>query len=497
MKIREVNQKAENLIEQGENAKQRQIHYQQAANSARSQLMAAYARLEAASETDEDGEPVGDVAGAQAEIYAAQAFLASAESGLMEATQQLDGINQQKLDAVQEIERYESVEEHNLSILAQLQKKQFGTNAAAFMADLAAKMNSSEQMRQQLLQSMGMSAASRSFSAGGASGGNASGVGTTPQSTGPSDQWMNQFNAAELSQKLSQAEYRHQLQLYRQGLSRELGEARVSRMTDDQIEILSNHRSSYIRGGQPFDTKQFVQANFLDVISDGNYADHIDPSEYNPKNRTGLLAAISGNGDSQRKLSFEDDNHSAQVWFDRKFKPNINEKERDSLQSYTGVTAYSLNETLYKNRPINSYQQELITNIDSALSKNTLPDDVVVYRCVDDKALLSSLNASNIPSLQKGIAFKMPAYSSTSVCSNNDYLDKRPHLNYVLKLTAKKGTNAVPLENITHVKNEYELLFGRNSKVHVKNVYRGKRSDLSKDLSFGDKEVVIIEGIIH
>ena len=188
MKIREVNQKAENLIEQGENAKQRQIHYQQAANSARSQLMAAYARLEAASETDEDGEPVGDVAGAQAEIYAAQAFLASAESGLMEATQQLDGINQQKLDAVQEIERYESVEEHNLSILAQLQKKQFGTNAAAFMADLAAKMNSSEQMRQQLLQSMGMSSAGKSYSAGSAmAGGGVSGSSTyteQPQNAG-------------------------------------------------------------------------------------------------------------------------------------------------------------------------------------------------------------------------------------------------------------------------------------------------------------------------
>lgn len=170
MKIREVNQKAENLIEQGENAKQRQIHYQQAANSARSQLMAAYARLEAASETDEDGEPVGDVAGAQAEIYAAQAFLASAESGLMEATHQLDGINQQKLDTVQEIERYESVEEHNLSILAQLQQKQFGTNAAAFMADLAARMNSGEQARLQLLTSMGMAATAKTFSSGGAGG---------------------------------------------------------------------------------------------------------------------------------------------------------------------------------------------------------------------------------------------------------------------------------------------------------------------------------------
>lgn len=171
MKIREVTQKAENLIEQGENAKQRQVHYQQAANSARAQLMSAYARLEAASETDEDGEPMGDVAGAQAELFAAQAFLNSAELGLADATRQLEGIDQQKLDTVQEIERYETTGEGNLAILAQLQAKQFGSNAAAFMADLAARMNSGEQMRQQLLQSMGMSSTAKNFSAAGSPGG--------------------------------------------------------------------------------------------------------------------------------------------------------------------------------------------------------------------------------------------------------------------------------------------------------------------------------------
>ena len=58
MKIREVAHKAENLIERGESAKQRQVYYQHAASSARSQLMAAYAMLDAASQTDEDGNPI-------------------------------------------------------------------------------------------------------------------------------------------------------------------------------------------------------------------------------------------------------------------------------------------------------------------------------------------------------------------------------------------------------------------------------------------------------
>lgn len=166
MKIRELTQKAENLIEQGENAKQRQIHYQQQANSARAQVVSAYARLEAAaSETDEEGNPIGDVSGARAEVYAAQALLESAEVNLAEANQQLEIVGRRKLDAVHEIERYENVEEGNMSKLAELQKKRFGANANAFMADLAARMNSGEQARIQLLSSMGIVASAKTFSA--------------------------------------------------------------------------------------------------------------------------------------------------------------------------------------------------------------------------------------------------------------------------------------------------------------------------------------------
>lgn len=181
MKIRELTNKAENLIEQGENAKQRQMHYQQQANSARAQVMSAYARLEAAaSETDEEGNPTGDVSGARAEVYAAQALLESAEAGLDEANQQLEGIGRRKMDAVHEIERYEAVEEGNMSKLAELQNKRFGANANAFMADLAARMNSGEQARLQLLASMGIAASAKSFSGGTVSGSGASG-GTVSQ----------------------------------------------------------------------------------------------------------------------------------------------------------------------------------------------------------------------------------------------------------------------------------------------------------------------------
>lgn len=170
MRIREVGQKAENLIEQGEQVKRQQVYYQQATVNARNQLMSAYAMLDAASQTDEDGNPQGDIGYARAQIYAAQAQLASAERGLKDATQKLEFINRDKLDTIKQVEKYTEGEKKNLSKLQELQNKRFGGNANAFVADLVARMNSSETTKARLLQSLGKNAAVQTFTVSGVKG---------------------------------------------------------------------------------------------------------------------------------------------------------------------------------------------------------------------------------------------------------------------------------------------------------------------------------------
>ena len=167
MRVHELTRKAENLIEQGKIAKQRQIYYQQQVNLARAKVISAYTILEAAaSETDEERNSIGDVSSARAEVYAAQAILDSVESELAEIGRQIKEIEMQKMDAVSEIERYEVVEENNMSKLSELQKKRFGSNVNTFMADLAERMNSGEQARLQLLTSMGIATTAKTFSGG-------------------------------------------------------------------------------------------------------------------------------------------------------------------------------------------------------------------------------------------------------------------------------------------------------------------------------------------
>lgn len=164
MKIRELTRKAETLIERGKEVRQRKDRYQQAVNSARGQLAGARARLEAAL-AESDGEGKSDVSSARAAVYTAQALLESAERGVAEADAELKVLDKEKLDAVSQIEQYQSIGEGNLSRLDVLTECRFGNNAAGFMAELAERMNAGEQTRVKLLTSMGLAATAKKYSA--------------------------------------------------------------------------------------------------------------------------------------------------------------------------------------------------------------------------------------------------------------------------------------------------------------------------------------------
>lgn len=171
MKIEDIKRKGEGLLEQGETLKQRRAQCAQRVASAAADLAAARAAMNAALEkTDEDGNPTGDVSGAQARVGAMQSALSAAEAELRSVTDAIERIEREKLDAVSELGRYNEAERRNLSVLEQLQRQRFGGNVSAFIADLVARMNAGEEMRDRLLQSIGQSGEGRRYSAGAAGG---------------------------------------------------------------------------------------------------------------------------------------------------------------------------------------------------------------------------------------------------------------------------------------------------------------------------------------
>ena len=156
--IKEIGKKAEDLIEQGNEAKQNVSNCQSRVASANASVASARRQLAAASRTDENGNPVGDVAAAQARLSMAQNQLAASQRALDNAKNEVERINRQKQSQVSEISRHNETSKHNLEKLRRLRSLSFGENANALEEGIASRINEAEDSRVRLLESMGVEA---------------------------------------------------------------------------------------------------------------------------------------------------------------------------------------------------------------------------------------------------------------------------------------------------------------------------------------------------
>ena len=155
----EISRKAENLIEQGNEADKR-VQGCQAAVSAANARVAAASRMVsiAASMVDSEGNPIGDVAGAQAQLAMAQGQLAASQRALSSAQGEANRVRQQKNAHIHEIETHNKIEQSNLEKIRKLKSLAFGENASAMADGIAQRHNQAEDARVALLKSMGMEA---------------------------------------------------------------------------------------------------------------------------------------------------------------------------------------------------------------------------------------------------------------------------------------------------------------------------------------------------
>lgn len=165
--FKEIGKKAESLIEQGKEADQKVQSCQARVASSSNRVAAARRQLAAASETDEEGNPVGDVDQARAQLSMAENQLAASQRALSSARGDADRVRQQKNAHVQEIERHNKVERSNLEKLRRLRSGAFGADSAALTEGMAQRLNEAEDARVALLRSMGIDATPDHVSVGG------------------------------------------------------------------------------------------------------------------------------------------------------------------------------------------------------------------------------------------------------------------------------------------------------------------------------------------
>ena len=165
--FKEIGKKAEVLIEQGKEADRKVQSCQARVASSNSRVVAARRQLAAASETDENGNPVGNVEQARAQLSMAENQLAASQRALSSARGDADRVRQQKNAHVQEIERHNQVERSNLEKLRKLRAGAFGADSVALTEGMARRLNEAEDARVALLRSMGIDATADHVSVGG------------------------------------------------------------------------------------------------------------------------------------------------------------------------------------------------------------------------------------------------------------------------------------------------------------------------------------------
>lgn len=156
--FKEIGKKVEALIEQGNEADRRVQSCQGRVTSASSRVAMARAQLAAARETDEDGNPKGDVQQAQVQLNIAQKQLAASQRALSSAKSDVARVNQEKQSHVQTIEQHNKVERSNLQKLQRIRGSAFSQDSAAMTRGMAERLNSAEDSRVALLRSMGIEA---------------------------------------------------------------------------------------------------------------------------------------------------------------------------------------------------------------------------------------------------------------------------------------------------------------------------------------------------
>lgn len=156
--FRELGKKAETLVEQGREAEKKVQNCQARVASATSRVAAARHQLATASETDENGKPIGDVETARAQLSMAESQLAASQRALSGARDDMERVRKAKGEHVLEIEHHNEVERSNLEKLRRLALAAFSADAAMLTEGIAERLNEAEDARIKLLRSMGIDA---------------------------------------------------------------------------------------------------------------------------------------------------------------------------------------------------------------------------------------------------------------------------------------------------------------------------------------------------
>ena len=146
---------------------------------------------------------------------------------------------------------------------------------------------------------------------------------------------------------------------------------------------------------------------------------------------------------------------------------DVNGRERDALRRWTTWEHRKVQETLIWGVPPDRETRRMISLLDSALSRGTLPAEVPLFRYDE----LARFNVSSFAELKKleGTVIDCPGFLATGV--NHGTATQGGDV--LVRVVTPPGTKALYLEPITASPGQGEILIARGYLMSIRAVHRG------------------------
>lgn len=216
--------------------------------------------------------------------------------------------------------------------------------------------------------------------------------------------------------------------------------------------------------------------------------------------------AGENDGEAQEAFSiknFENCITKAQIWGRQAFRDwndTLNIVERQSLidykkELYPHEDSYyvNINNTLRGKDNFKNGNQVRYARIHSALSRSSVPADVIAYRAITREAFENMIVDSQ---LAGGDGLRDNGFMSCSLVSDNYFLNN-PNNDVVMRLTIPEGTRGGYIGNVgTELENECEILLDCGSNIFITNTSDVPRSTLTGNQA--DRDIItLVEGVVE
>lgn len=146
-------------------------------------------------------------------------------------------------------------------------------------------------------------------------------------------------------------------------------------------------------------------------------------------------------------------------------KKKLTSTEKTYIEYYTGDGFYELNKKLREGAEPDGMTKML----DSAISKGTIPEGTKLYRGMPREVARTLFKDGNV---KAGDSIEDKAFMSTSKDIRSAYSNMG---GVIFEITVGEGQNGIDVEQLSHNKEEKEVILPRNQKLTVKSITPPKK----------------------